>query len=75
MFEEVDLDDGSVAWTAVHHPFTSPNAESLDTFDTDPGSAWPGPTTWSATATRSAGIHPYPLTRRAAARILGAGHR
>jgi len=39
MFEEVDLDDGSVAWTAVHHPFTSPNAESLDTFDTDPGSA------------------------------------
>ena len=39
MFEEVDLDDGSVAWTAVHHPFTSPNAESLDTFDADPGSA------------------------------------
>ena len=39
MFEEIDLDDGSVAWTAVHHPFTSPNAESLDTFDTDPGSA------------------------------------
>ncbi|MBK9434206.1 MAG: aspartate--tRNA ligase [Micrococcales bacterium] len=39
MFEEIDLDDGSVAWTAVHHPFTSPNADSLDTFDTDPGSA------------------------------------
>ncbi len=39
MFEEVDLDDGSVAWTAVHHPFTSPNAESLDTFDTSPGDA------------------------------------
>jgi aspartyl-tRNA synthetase len=39
MFEEVDLDDGSTAWTAVHHPFTSPNAESLDTFDMRPGGA------------------------------------
>ena len=39
MFEEVDLDDGTTAWTAVHHPFTSPNAESLATFDTDPGPA------------------------------------
>jgi aspartyl-tRNA synthetase len=39
MFEEVELDDGSTAWTAVHHPFTSPNAESLATFDTDPGAA------------------------------------
>jgi aspartyl-tRNA synthetase len=27
MFEEVDLDDGTVGWTAVHHPFTSPNAQ------------------------------------------------
>ena len=39
MFEEIELDDGTPAWTAVHHPFTSPNAESLDTFDTDPGTA------------------------------------
>ena len=39
MFEEIDLDDGSTAWTAVHHPFTSPNAESMASFDTDPGSA------------------------------------
>ena len=39
MFEEVELDDGSTAWTAVHHPFTSPNAESLATFDTDPAAA------------------------------------
>ena len=39
MFEEIELDDGTMAWTAVHHPFTSPNAESLASFDTDPGSA------------------------------------
>jgi len=39
MFEEVDLDDGSTAWTTVHHPFTSPNAESLATFDSEPGTA------------------------------------
>ncbi len=39
MFEEIDLDDGSTAWTAVHHPFTSPNSESMGSFDTDPGSA------------------------------------
>ena len=26
-------------WTAVHHAFTSPKPECLDTFDTDPGSA------------------------------------
>ena len=36
--------DGDVAlghsrWTAVHHAFTSPKPESMDTFDTDPGSA------------------------------------
>jgi aspartyl-tRNA synthetase len=30
---------GSGAWTAVHHAFTSPKPESLDSFDTDPGSA------------------------------------
>ena len=39
MFEEVELDDGTMAWTAVHHPFTSPNAESLATFDSEPGPA------------------------------------
>jgi aspartyl-tRNA synthetase len=34
-----DVAVGSGAWTAVHHAFTSPKPESMDTFDTDPGSA------------------------------------
>jgi aspartyl-tRNA synthetase len=34
-----DVAVGSGAWTAVHHAFTSPKAEFLDTFDADPGSA------------------------------------
>jgi aspartyl-tRNA synthetase len=34
-----DVAVGSGAWTAVHHAFTSPKPESLDTFDTDPGAA------------------------------------
>ncbi len=34
-----DVAVGSGAWTAVHHAFTSPKPESLETFDTDPGSA------------------------------------
>ena len=44
-----------LGWTAVHHPFTSPNAEWIDAFEHRPGPRpWPRPTTWSATATRSA---------------------
>ncbi|MBW4717015.1 aspartate--tRNA ligase [Saccharothrix obliqua] len=44
MFEAVDKigDDvavGSGQWTALHHAFTSPNAEWIDKFDTDPGNA------------------------------------
>jgi aspartyl-tRNA synthetase len=39
MFEQVSNDQGQFVWTAVHHPFTSPNAESLATFVKDPGSA------------------------------------
>jgi aspartyl-tRNA synthetase len=43
LFERVDETDdvavGSGAWTAVHHAFTSPKPESLETFDSDPGSA------------------------------------
>ncbi|MBW3085990.1 Aspartate--tRNA(Asp/Asn) ligase [Austwickia sp. TVS 96-490-7B] len=34
-----DVAVGAGAWTAVHHAFTSPKAEYLDTFDTDPGPA------------------------------------
>ena len=34
-----DVAVGAGAWTAVHHAFTSPKPEFLDTFDADPGSA------------------------------------
>ncbi len=34
-----DVAVGAGAWTAVHHAFTSPKADFLDTFDTDPGPA------------------------------------
>ncbi|KQY64224.1 MULTISPECIES: aspartate--tRNA ligase [unclassified Nocardioides] len=34
-----DVAVGAGAWTAVHHAFTSPKDEFLDTFDTDPGPA------------------------------------
>ncbi|MCR2052256.1 aspartate--tRNA ligase [Actinomyces bowdenii] len=36
---EGDVALGASAWTAVHHAFTSPKPECLETFDTDPGSA------------------------------------
>ncbi|NEE01323.1 aspartate--tRNA ligase [Phytoactinopolyspora halotolerans] len=43
LFEAVsETDDvavGSGAWTAVHHAFTSPKPEWLDTFDSDPANA------------------------------------
>lgn len=34
-----DVALGHSAWTAVHHAFTSPKPECMDTFDTDPGQA------------------------------------
>nr|WP_238392002.1 MULTISPECIES: aspartate--tRNA ligase [unclassified Mycolicibacterium] len=37
--ESGDVAVGSGAWTAVHHAFTSPQAESIGTFDTNPGEA------------------------------------
>ena len=36
---EGDVAVGGGAWTAVHHAFTSPKPDCMDTFDTDPGSA------------------------------------
>ncbi|ARD41643.1 aspartate--tRNA ligase [Actinomyces gaoshouyii] len=37
--DEGDIALGASAWTAVHHAFTSPKPECLDTFDADPGNA------------------------------------
>jgi len=37
--ETDDVAVGAGAWTAVHHAFTSPRPESMDTFDADPGAA------------------------------------
>lgn len=37
--DEGDVAVGKGAWTAVHHAFTSPKPECLDSFDSDPGSA------------------------------------
>ncbi|MBM7772899.1 aspartyl-tRNA synthetase [Actinokineospora baliensis] len=46
MFEEAaaatsagDVAVGAGRWTALHHAFTSPNAEWIDRFDQDPGNA------------------------------------
>jgi len=40
MFEPIEDAAGEqTGWHAVHHPFTAPTAESLDSFDKDPGSA------------------------------------
>jgi aspartyl-tRNA synthetase len=39
MFEETEAEDGTKGWTAVHHPFTSPNEEWRDRFEESPGEA------------------------------------
>jgi aspartyl-tRNA synthetase len=39
MFEEAVEDGVVLGWTAVHHPFTSPNSAWLDRFEESPGEA------------------------------------
>jgi len=39
MFEEIVEDGVALGWTAVHHPFTSPNTEWIDRFEEAPGEA------------------------------------
>ena len=39
LFEAIENPDGSAGWTAVHHPFTSPNADWIDGFESAPGEA------------------------------------
>lgn len=39
MFELIDSENPSSGWTAVHHPFTGPKPEFVDTFDKQPGDA------------------------------------
>jgi len=39
MFEQVDAENPAAGWTAVHHPFTSPKPEFVETFDKEPAQA------------------------------------
>jgi aspartyl-tRNA synthetase len=39
VFEEAVEDGQVLGWTAVHHPFTSPNADWIDRFEESPGEA------------------------------------
>ena len=39
MFERIEGPNGGDAWTAIHHPFTAPSDEYVDTFHEVPGEA------------------------------------
>jgi len=39
MFEPIELPGGESGWTAVHHPFTSPNSDWIDSFESAPSQA------------------------------------
>ena len=39
MFEPVEDEAGVAGWTAVHHPFTAPNADWVDSFESAPADA------------------------------------
>ena len=80
MFESTaETDDVAVGhgqWTAVHHAFTSPNADWIDKFDTDPG--WRPRLRLRHRLQRQRDrrrVDPYPPRRRAEARLRGDGPR
>ena len=39
MFEPVEDESGAPGWTAVHHPFTAPNGDWVDSFESAPAEA------------------------------------
>ena len=69
-----DVAVGSGAWTAVHHAFTSPKPESMDTFDTDPGAGAGLRLRHRLQRQRDRRrLDPYPPPRRAGAGLRGHG--
>jgi aspartyl-tRNA synthetase len=73
-----DITVGTGSWTAVHHAFTSPKPESMDTFDTDPGSALAYAYDLVCNGTEIAGgsirIHRRDIQERVFA-VMGLGHQ
>jgi aspartyl-tRNA synthetase len=73
-----DITVGTGSWTAVHHAFTSPKPESMDTFDIDPGSALAYAYDLVCNGTEIAGgsirIHRRDIQERVFA-VMGLGHQ